>query len=82
MPFDISDLKNGFLVMAKILNSRIGLVILFMVYTASPFGLGSKLDEIRENTALLKQSLTLNIQNAEMIARILDRCHISHRENP
>lgn len=58
----------------KILNSRLGLVILFILYTASPWGLGPKIDEIRTNTAMLKQIQDMEIRNSERLAQLIERC--------
>lgn len=60
----------------KAINSRVGLVVLFIAYTSSPWGLGVKLDEIRQNTAMLKQIQEITIQNSLQLARLVERCHI------
>lgn len=60
----------------KLLNSRIGLVLLFMLYTSSPWGLGPKLDEINQNTAMLKDIQEMEVRNSERIAQLVERCKL------
>ncbi len=63
----------------KALNSRLNLAILFFLYTV--WGIGPKLDEIRVNTAALRQIETMTIQNSEHIAMLVERCG-SHPAKP
>jgi len=67
---------------ARIANSRIGLVVIFVLYTASPWGLGPKLDEIRSNTALLHTVQEITIRNSERIAMLIERCQLKEEKKP
>lgn len=60
----------------KILNSRIGLVVLFMLYTSSPWGLGPQIDDIRQNTARLKEIQDMEMANTARIAQLVERCKL------
>jgi hypothetical protein len=62
--------------LGKALNSRINLALLLFAYTASPWGLAPKLDEIQKNTAALKQVEAMTIRNSERLAVLVERCQI------
>ncbi len=60
--------------LGKIANSRIGLLVIFVVFTSSPWGIGPKLDEIRLNTSVLKEVQAMTIRNSERLAMLVERC--------
>lgn len=64
----------------KILNSRIGLVVLFLLYSSSPWGLGSQIHNIElsiaTQTEILRSSQKMEIENTSRIAQLVERCRI------
>lgn len=65
----------------KILNSRIGLVLIFIGYTSSPWGLGAKIDALVRNSdkvaTAIEQTRETGTQNHDILTRLIDRCEIS-----
>ena len=64
----------------KILNSRIGLVVLFLLYSSSPWGLGSQIHNIElsiaTQTEILRSSQKMELDNTRRIAQLVERCRI------
>lgn len=65
----------------KILNSRIGLVLIFIAYTSSPWGLGAKIDALVRNSdkvaTAIEQTRETGTQNHDILTRLIDRCEVS-----
>ncbi len=64
--------------LGKALNSRLSLALLFFLYTI--YGVGPKLDEIRVNTASLRQIEEMTIRNSEHIAMLVERCQVKQAQ--
>jgi len=69
----------------KILNSRIGLVMLFLLYTSSPWGLGAKVDTIGTSLAaqieIMRSTQAMEVQNTQRIAQLVERCNLLPRND-
>lgn len=66
---------------AKILNSRIGLLLVFIACESSPWGLGAKVDALVRNsdkqTSAIEQIRETGTQNHDILTRLIERRELS-----
>lgn len=62
----------------RVINSRVGLVLIFIAYTSSPWGLGAQIDAIKSNTAklsMINDDLRVSTSKTyDLVVRMDDRC--------